>query len=79
MYSSITVTQIINGNHHNRALQAHQITLQTLFDLWLSAFLDDHSLCSASQELTEACRASHGVHTSHQAFTVKLESMNLEK
>jgi hypothetical protein len=84
LYSSITVTQIINGNHYNRALQAHQITLQALFDLWLSAFLDDHpavcdSLRSAAQELTEACRASHDVHAAHQAFTMKLESMNLEK
>ena len=28
MYSSVTVTQIFNGNHHNRASEAHQITLQ---------------------------------------------------
>jgi len=84
MYSSITVTQIINGNHHNRALQAHQITLQTLFDLWLSAFLDDHpqvceSLCSAALEFTEACKVKHDVRTAHQTFAMKLESMNLEK
>ena len=84
LYSSITVTQIINGNHHNRALQAHQITLQVLFDLWISAFLDDHpavcdSLRSAAQELTEACQASNDVITAHQTFAMKLESMNLQK
>ena len=33
LYSHVTVAQIINGNHHNRAMQAHQITLQALFDL----------------------------------------------
>ena len=42
LYSSITVTQIINGNHHNRAVKAHQVTLQTLFDLRIEAFLEDH-------------------------------------
>lgn len=42
LYDSITVTQIINGNHHNKGLEARQITLQVLFNIWLSAFLDDH-------------------------------------
>ena len=42
MYSSVNVTQIINENHHNRALAAHQITLQVLFDRWFDAFLEDH-------------------------------------
>ena len=58
LYGSVTVTQIINGNHHNRAVHAHQVTLQVLFDLWLGAFLDDHpavrdSLRSAAEELTD--------------------------
>ena len=71
LYSNITVTQIINGNHHNRAIEAHQITLQVLFDLWISAFMDLHpagrdSLRSAVPELTEACRANNDVHTAHQ-------------
>jgi len=35
LYGSVTVTQIINGNNHNRSVQAHQLTLQVLFDLWL--------------------------------------------
>ena len=84
LFSSVTVTQIINGNHHNRALQAHQVTLQALFDLWLGAFLEDHpavrySLRSAAEELTDACRANQDVYTAHQAFLVKLESLNIEK
>ena len=84
LYSNITVTQIINGNHQNRAIEAHQITLQVLFDLWISAFLDSHptvrdSLRSDVHELTEACRANNDVHTAHQAFALQLESMNLEK
>ena len=84
LYSSVTVTQIINGNHHKRALQAHQVTLQALFDLWLGAFLEGHpavrdSLRSAAEELTDACRANQDIHTAHQAFLVKLESLNIEK
>ena len=27
LYGCVTVTQIINGNHHNRAVQGHQVTL----------------------------------------------------
>ena len=33
VYSSVTTNQIINGNHYNRVIEAHQITLQVLFDL----------------------------------------------
>ena len=84
LYSSITVTQIINGNHHNRAVEAHQVTLQTLFDLWIEAFLEDHHgvhdfLQSSAKELAEACRTKKDVHKAHQTFIRKLESVNLEK
>ena len=66
LYGSVTVTQSINGNHHNRAVQTHQVTLQVLFDLWLGAFLDDHpavrdSLRSAAEELTDTCRTIGGL------------------
>ena len=30
LYSTATVSQIIHGNHYNRAIEAHQITLQKL-------------------------------------------------
>ena len=42
LYSSITVVQILNGKHHNRALDAHQISLQALFDLWIEAFFKEN-------------------------------------
>ena len=42
LYSSITVTQIINGNHHNRPIEAHQVALQAFFDLWMQQFFEDH-------------------------------------
>ena len=78
------MTQIINGNNHNRAVQAHQVTLQVLVDLWLGAFLDDHpavsdSLRSAAEVLTDACRTNQEVYAAYRAFIGKLQSLNLEK
>jgi len=57
----VTVSQILNGNHYNRAIEAHQLTLQALFDLWLDKFLEDHpvvgdALVASVKQLTEACR-----------------------
>ena len=40
LYSSTTATQIINGKHYNCAIQAHEISLEILFILWISAFLE---------------------------------------
>src|SRR6218665_1836511 len=84
MYSRVTVQQIINGNHFNRALQAHLITLQALFDLWLTVFMEDNpaihdSMQSAAKNLADACSKNQDVHTAHQEFLMKLESLNLEK
>ena len=79
LYGSVTVTQIINGNNHNRSVQAHQVTLQVLFDLWLGAFRDDHpavrdSQRSAAEELTDTCRTNQEVYAAHRAFIEKLQS-----
>ena len=41
MYSSITVDQIINGKHYSRAMEAHEVTLQVLFNLWIEAFFSE--------------------------------------
>ena len=84
MYSSVTVSQIINGNHYNRALQAHQITLQALFDLWFTAFLEEHpavcdSIKSAAEDFADACRKNQDIPTTHQTFLAKLDSLNIEK
>ena len=60
LYSSITVIQILNGKHHNRALDAHQISLQALFDLWIEAFFKKtptlyQKLISLTEVAREAC------------------------
>ncbi|KAH3842967.1 hypothetical protein DPMN_116473 [Dreissena polymorpha] len=33
LYSDVVCNQIINGSHYNRAMEAHQITLQVFTDL----------------------------------------------
>ena len=42
LYSQVTVNQIINGSHYNRAVTAHGITLQALFDLWIESFFHEN-------------------------------------
>ena len=73
MYSSVTVTQVINGNHNNRAVEAHQITLQV--------FLEDHPELRDSLQLSikDASRTNQNICTAHHTFLLKLESLNLEK
>ena len=39
LYNSTTVTQAINGKHYNFAIKAHEITLEVLFNHWISDFL----------------------------------------
>ena len=84
MYSSVTAPQIQNGNHYNRAIEAHRVTLQALFDLWLEKFLEDHhtvrdSLVASVKQLTEACKLKTDVGEAHRAFLVDMESLNLEE
>ena len=84
LYSSVTVSHILNGNHYNRAIEAHRVTLQALFDLWLEKFLEDHhtvrdSLVASVKQLTEACKLKIDVGEAHRAFLVDMESLNLEE
>ena len=80
LYSSVTTSQIINGTHYNRAMQAHQITLQALFYLWIEAFFEENpsqriSLQTIVEKLTEACRAQKDVYQAHRTFLFELEAM----
>ncbi|KAH3786645.1 hypothetical protein DPMN_164752 [Dreissena polymorpha] len=40
LYSDVVCNQIINGSHNNRAMEAHETTLQVFTDVWLSAFFE---------------------------------------
>jgi hypothetical protein len=84
MYSSITVEQIINGNHYRRALEAHEVTLQILFDLWIEAFFSERptvrtSLEASIEQVSKACVSKQGVRAAHFSLLVTLESLNIEK
>ena len=84
LYGSVTTSQIINGSHHNRVMQAHEITLQALFDLWMEAFFEENpglriSPQTSVNKLTEACRAQKDVYQAHRTFLFELEAMEIEK
>jgi hypothetical protein len=84
LYSSVTVSQILNYNHYNRAIEMHQLSLQTLFDLWLDTFLEDHpvvrdALVASIKQLTEVCRDKTRIAEALQAFLMDIESLNLDK
>ena len=78
------MSHILNGNHYNRAIEAHRSTLQSFFDLWLAIFLEDHhtvrdSLVASVIQLTEACRLMTGVGEVHRTFLMYIESLHLEE
>ena len=50
--SNVTVMQIINGSHHNRAIEYHLFTLQALIDMWLDAFFAKHRDVYKSLQIT---------------------------
>ena len=42
LYSSVTVHQILNGKHYNRAIDCHITILQVLYDIWIEAFFKSY-------------------------------------
>ena len=84
LYSSITVNQILNGNHHNRAIQAHEITLEALFELWFTEFLKENqtvseALSNSIERLSEACKREDGVSEAHHNLLTVMEELNIEE
>ena len=84
LYSSVTVNQIINGSHYSRAIEAHEITLQVLFDLWIEAFFSERPTVRTALEesvelLSKACMSKHGIYEAHRALLITVESLNLSK
>lgn len=70
LYSSVTTAQILEGSHHSRALAAHQISLQVLFDLWINMFFEQNpDLCTemtvAIQKVQTVRQTNDGVDQSH--------------
>ena len=84
LYSSVTVAQIPNGKHHNRALDAHQISLQVLFDLWIEAFFEENptvyqNFLSLMEAVREACSNGLDVTEAHCQLVSLISTQELEK
>jgi hypothetical protein len=86
LYGRVVVNQIINGTHYNRAVTAHEITLQVLFDLWIDEFFDERpqvrdAITAAMGNISSACqnKDKDKLQEAHQQFLIQIESLNLEK
>jgi hypothetical protein len=90
LYSGVVVNHIINGNHYNRAVEAHETTLQVLADLWFEEFFKEmphvrDALVGSIDKLTEAfgiqdkVSRDMAVQEAHQNMMIITESLNLEK
>ena len=85
LYSSVTVSEIVNGKHYKLAIQAHEITLEVLFNLQFSVFLKEtptvvyEVLLNALNNLTESCLNKTDVNKAHQNLLKVIEEINLEK
>ena len=47
LFSEVIVNQIINGglgDHYNQAVEAHEVTLQVLYDLWFHEFFNENPI-----------------------------------
>lgn len=61
LYGPATVRQILGGKHVKRGVDAHVVTLQSLFQLYQVAFLREHpdlqeTLTAAAEALERACK-----------------------
>ena len=66
LYTSVGVEQILKCSNYARALDAHEITLQAIFDLWLEEFFEKNGDIKSALELSaswlsKACKAGTGI------------------
>ena len=82
LYSDTVVTQIINGQHYNRAIKCYQVTLQALSDLWWDTFFTEHpdiydNLKDSIQNLSNACKTQTDVAKSQDNLRKEMVKVNL--
>lgn len=83
LYNGVSNMQIINGNYYNRVLQAHQVTLQAFFDLWMGSFFEGHPallliLWTNVEKLANTRKIRQGIYKPHTKFLLELKSLNME-
>ena len=86
LYGLSTVSQILEGNHVKRSESVHLVTLQSVFTLYLEAFLtQDAGHCKerltqlAGQLEAEACpsREKRKIQEKHKEMVEAVESMDI--
>ena len=70
--------------HYNRAVTAHEVSLQVMCDLWIEEFFSERpqvkdAITAAMDSITLACQTKEGLQEAHQQFVIQIESLNLEK
>jgi len=88
LYSSVVAGQILDGNHYNRNVEAHEILIQALADLWIQQFFDEnpdtkkalpHSIKKLADAFEDHTDTEADIKREHQECLVLVESLNLEK
>ena len=90
LYGKTVINQIITGSHYNRAVDAHEITLQAFYDLWLEEFFKEKPfLLFELQQTTKAIQVALAIKdsnlqkqklkTAYQNMMITVEHVNLEK
>ena len=87
LYGPSTVSQILEGNHVKRSESAHLVTLQSLFTLYLEAFLTQEAghckerLAQLAGQLEEACSSGEKrkIREKHKEMVEAVESMDIIK
>ena len=85
LYGPSTVSQILEGNHVKRSEAAHFVTLQSLFTLYLEAFLSQHAghckerLTQLTRQLEDACSRGEKrkIQEKHKEMVEAVESMEI--
>ena len=85
LYGPSTVSQILEGNHVKRSESAHLVTLQSLFTLYLEAFLTQEAghckerLTQLAGQLEEACSSGEKrkIREKHKEIVEAVESMDI--
>ena len=90
LHGKTVINQIITGSHYNRAVDAHEITLQAFYDLWLEEFFKEKPfLLFELQQTTKAIQVALAIKdsnlqkqkltTAYQNMMITVEHVNLEK
>lgn len=71
IYGPVTTRKILEGKHMRRSVDAHIMTLQVFFDLYIEAFLIEHTALQdlpkePLQELADACKGRNASEVSQK-------------